>query len=747
MLAGALATAIAAENKWLLLIAGYLFWRIFKLRQRKVLLISTLVAVGLALLTGYFIHWVGAHTLRNVQAGTWRIVVYPDEVRHNGSLVFFTAHYPGARQKDTAMVRARTPEELSRFTRSKLPTVWQVTGDRQPIIPATNDNQFDTQRYYNQRRICNELRIKEVKTIRPLRRYNIAVSCHVIRRQLITFFNRMPRPLAGYCQQLIIGEQTQDNGELMENAKRLGIIHLFCISGMHVVLLVTLVRMAANYLWLDLELVNWCLLFFLPAYLIIGGGSVSLIRAVIMMELILGHRILKIDALDGWAISLLIGMAWNPYLLLNLGGQLTYLLSLVLHVINPQIGNFKRCWWLSLVSLPSILANVYEVHWLSFFASFVMIPFFSVVIFPLVMVSAVTYDCVPLVGQFANEVLIFFQHSLSTVGQIPGMIPFGKPPLFWSLTFFILTLWLLERPSFKKYGYLLVAYLVCFTAIHLPLTGEVTFVDIGQGDSILVRTPLNRRVMLIDTGGKLNFKQPQWARVTVHSDGAKRATINYLKSRGITTIDTIYLSHHDADHIGYLPTFLKEMRVCKIAVPAGMEDQTQLIKRLNDGHFTGQLRGVTDRNQVDPELRILHPFNRGDGKNEDSMALTGNFGGQSFIFTGDLDRQGERAILQRYPGLRTDVLKLGHHGSRTASDPQFLDAIRPQIGIISAGRFNRYHHPNDDVVEELKCRNIKPLSTQQYGMIKYNYRGQSGKWQTKLRGDEIKWTLPSSLSN
>lgn len=747
MLAGTLATAIAAENKWLLLITGYLFWRIFKLRKRRVLVISTLVALGLVLLTGYFNYWVGTHTLHDVQTGTWRIVVYPDEVRHNGSLVFLTARYPDTQQKDAAMVRARTPEELSRFTGSKLPTVWQVAGDRQPIIPATNDNQFDPQRYYNQRRICNELRIKEVKTIQPLRRNNVAVTCHVIRRQLITFFNRMPRPLASYCQQLVIGEQTQDNGELMENAKRLGIIHLFCISGMHVVLLVTLVRMAATYLWLDLEMVNRCLLFFLPAYLIIGGGSVSLIRAVIMMELILGHRMLKIDSLDGWAISLLIGMAWNPYLLLDLGGQLTYLLSLVLHVINPRVSSFKRCWWLSLVSLPSILANVYEVHWLSFFASFVMIPFFSVVIFPLVVVSAVTYGCFPLIGQFTNEVLIIFQQFLSTVGHFPGMIPFGKPSLVWALILFILTLWLLERPSFKKYGCLLVAYTVCFMTIHLPLTGEVTFVDIGQGDSILVRTPFNRRVMLIDTGGKLNFKEPQWARMKTRSDGAKRATISYLKSKGITTIDTIYLSHHDADHIGYLPTFLKEMGVRKIAVPAGMEGQTQLIKRLNDGHFTGQLRGVTDHDQVDPELKILHPFNRGAGKNEDSMVLTGNFGGQSFIFTGDLDRQGEQAVLQRYPDLRIGVLKLGHHGSRTASAPQFLDALRPQIGIISAGRFNRYHHPNDDVVEELKCRSIRPLSTQQYGMIKYNYRGQSGKWQTKLRGDELKWTLPNSLSN
>ena len=93
-------------------------------------------------------------------------------------------------------------------------------------------------------------------------------------------------------------------------------------------------------------------------------------------------------------------------------------------------------------------------------------------------------------------------------------------------------------------------YVITGGIIHFPLNGEVTFVDIGQGDSIIIREPFNRRVTMIDTGGKLNFKKPDWATSKHSQDDAPRITINYLKSKCIRQIDNICLTPHDADHIG-----------------------------------------------------------------------------------------------------------------------------------------------------------------------------------------------------
>lgn len=109
---------------------------------------------------------------------------------------------------------------------------------------------------------------------------------------------------------------------------------------------------------MEREKIDWVLVIGLPFYLIIGGGSTSLIQAVIMAEVTLGQRLFKMDALDGWAISLIAGLLWNPYLLFN-GGQLSYL-SLILQVLTGEEGA-ERCWLLGLLSLP-ILSRTFEFH-------------------------------------------------------------------------------------------------------------------------------------------------------------------------------------------------------------------------------------------------------------------------------------------------------------------------------------------------------------------------------------------------
>lgn len=227
-------------------------------------------------------------------------------------------------------------------------------------------------------------------------------------------------------------------------------------------------------------------------------------------------------------------------------------------------------------------------------------------------------------------------------------------------------------------------------------------------------------------------------------DYATRTSINYLKSCGVSKIDTIYLSHHDLDHIGYLTSILQNFRVKQIVVPKGMEKQHSLIRLIPvNCQQVPQILPVVAGNKLPySKLRVLHPFDEGEGKNEDSMVLIGIFGQLKFMFMGDLDRQGERNVIHRNPDLRVDVLKLGHHGSKTSSDSQFIRQLLPQIGIISAGRQNRYGHPNQETLITLRKNNVKSVSTQKYGMIRYRYYGNNYHWQTKLKGDEYGWMLP-----
>src|SRR5699024_9307365 len=116
------------------------------------------------------------------------------------------------------------------------------------------------------------------------------------------------QPLGAYCQQLLVGDNSAGDHALTLAVKRLGIIHLFCISGMHIILLTGLTRIIGSYLCLEREKIDWILVIGLPFYLIIGGGSTSLIRAVIMAEVTVGQRLFKMDAFDAWAISLIAGL-------------------------------------------------------------------------------------------------------------------------------------------------------------------------------------------------------------------------------------------------------------------------------------------------------------------------------------------------------------------------------------------------------------------------------------------------------
>ena len=737
--------AILGPQPFCWLFTAYLLLRVCYLRRPTVILaccLSIVVAVGVC---GSFKRQINRKTVVDRHPVTQVVKVLPDDIKVQDGFVTAIGTDRQTKTREALAFSVQDPQLLEQFHHLNRPTNWQLTGMIQPVMPATNENEFDLRRYYQQRRVYNQVRLDRPLVVSGVARWGLRDRCHCWRWQLSNYFSKMPEPLAGYCQQLIIGQGSPANEQLMTDVKRLGVIHLFCISGMHVVLLITILRWLGVYLWLDREVVDGILILALPFYLIIAGGAPSLIRAVIMAEAGLLQDILKLDRLDSWAMSLLIGMAWEPAVLLSLGGQLSYLLSFLLQVMDRQITALRQCLFLSAASLPAILSYVFEFHWLSLVISYPMIPLFSFILFPLVLVSAGTYWLVPMVGELVNQFLLLFQRLVGLVAQLPGEVVFGKPPFWMATVLFLLTLWCISNyRNARRWSVLVLAYFACFLVIYLPLNGEVAFVDIGQGDCIIIREPLNRRVMMIDTGGKLNFGRRQPVRTR---DTATRTSINYLKSQGIDHIDTIYLSHRDADHIGYLPTVLQNMRVKRVAVPAGMEKQPVLTRKVGTVNQP-QIIPVTDQHpNIDPNLKILHPFAPGEAKNEDSMVLTGRFGGKQFVFTGDLDRAGERAVLEHYPGLHADVLKLGHHGSRTASDERFLDRLHPQWGIISAGRFNRYHHPNDEVVTSLRQRQIRILSTQQYGMIRYVYTRQHGLWQTTLKGEELKWTLPNCLNN
>ncbi|MFC6180713.1 DNA internalization-related competence protein ComEC/Rec2 [Lactiplantibacillus daowaiensis] len=636
--------------------------------------------------------------------------------------------------------RLKSAAEKQRLLAFAKRTSWQVQGELSPIPPPTNPGQFDAPAYYRGRRIYHQVTIQAVSAVSLAPRtgfFGLLDWLHQLRQAFVRAAGKLPATLQLYATSLLVGMRPSEFQTQMTAVQQLGLLHLFSLSGMHVILFMGMLRWGLVRLHCSQTAINYWLLGLLPLYLVLGGGADSLQRAVLtawlplMWQWLTGHRG---HALAGWSVALIIGIWLNPLVLLQLGGQLSYGLALLLLLV-PTMPAWRLSIWVQLIGLPVILMATAQWHLLTILVNLVVAPIFSWCLLPLTIIGASIGLWQPVVAQWCDWWLALFQTSLNWIGQLPGLLTVGQPPtwLAWGLA--LVTLWVLRRPSRWLWRTLLCGYLGLILGRRWPLQGAVQFIDIGQGDAILIREPFNRQVSLIDTGGRLQFPTPAWAADSQPRPRVATITVNYLHRLGISRLDTVYLSHKDVDHIGDLGALLQLMPVKQIVVPAGMANIPKFQKLIQQAMQPVKIvEALAGQQFAGGRLTAVHPFEPGPAENEDSLVLTGKFGQHQFMFTGDLDRAGERAIVQRYPQLKVDVLKLGHHGSKTSSDPQALQQLGVRRGIISAGRHNRYGHPNLETLQTLQQQGILTYSTALQGMISYHYGwGTAGYWETFLK--------------
>lgn len=267
--------------------------------------------------------------------------------------------------------------------------------------------------------------------------------------------------------------------------------------------------------------------------------------------------------------------------------------------------------------------------------------------------------------------------------------------------------------------------------------GEITFIDVGQGDSIFIRMPHGRGNYLIDTGGTLTFNTEDWKVRQKQFEVGKDVMVPFLKSKGITTIHKLIFTHGDMDHIGGASEIMKEIKVKELILPispelSALEKELILLAKHQNipFRFTQAGESLTVGNQI---FQVLSPQNAyDDNRNNGSIVIYTRLGGLSWLFTGDLEKEGEEQLLHTYKNLQIDVLKVGHHGSKTSTSEMFLDKMEPKLAIISAGRNNRYGHPNPEVLNLLQEKNIQVLRTDKHGAITYIFYKDNGTFSVQF---------------
>lgn len=322
-----------------------------------------------------------------------------------------------------------------------------------------------------------------------------------------------------------------------------------------------------------------------------------------------------------------------------------------------------------------------------------------------------------------SQVNFFFELLEGVIRWVADFTPrpliFGKPNL-WLLAALLLVLALIYDFRRKKswlLSFILLALLLFFLTKH-PLQNEITVVDIGQGDSIFLRD-WQGRTILIDVGGRVEIGKKEAWQERQTSSNAEKTLIPYLKSRGVASLDVLVLTHTDTDHMGDMLEVAQHFSIKEIYVSKGSLTQPDFVQKLEQIESSVHVVEVGDEIPVfDSALQVLYPSGTGDGGNDDSIVLYGEFFQTKFLFTGDLERQGEIELLQRFPQLKADVLKAGHHGSKGSSSPEFLEQIQPKLALISAGQNNRYRHPHQETLQRFEKFNTTIYRTDQQGAIR-----------------------------
>ena len=270
----------------------------------------------------------------------------------------------------------------------------------------------------------------------------------------------------------------------------------------------------------------------------------------------------------------------------------------------------------------------------------------------------------------------------------------------------------------RKVFYLkiIIIFLLLLLSVNLiPGKLKIHFVDVGQGDCSFIITP-NNKTILLDGGGSLS-----------KYDVGKNTLIPYILDRGYTKIDFVIISHFDQDHVGGIFSVLQELKVGEVIIPRQIEDSEnyqKFIKVVNERKIKVRQVKLADRISIEKNLYIdvLWPDENQiveNPLNNNSIVCKLNYYDFSVLFTGDIEKIAEEKIFKKVKNtaLKSDVLKVAHHGSKTSTTEKFLEAVSPEIALIGVGEDNKFGHPNDVIIERLMNCGAKIYRTDEEGEI------------------------------
>lgn len=602
------------------------------------------------------------------------------------------------------------------YSNLKIGSIIKVEGKLDYPKKNTNFNLFNYKNYLLSEKIYFVLTANKITYIKDTD--NIFFKA---KNLLINYINNFKTK--DYLYTFILGNTSLLEQDTKKSFQNNGISHLFAVSGMHITLISTLLMYLLKKITKNHDISYIITIFILLFYTFITNFSSSILRAFLLFLLIYINKKFKFNlkTIEIIMLILLILLMYNPFYIYSIGFKFTFIISIILILFSKKINNFKNYFSKLLmtslisffISLPIVINNFFEINLISPLLNLIFVPFISIIIFPFSLISLIfpfLDNTFYIIVKFMENISIYINNTLSI------NIIIGKMNLIMIVIYYLLTLICLNKVLVKKYIYVLpiITLILIYSNInYFNKNLIVTMLDVGQGDSLMIAFPNNKGNILIDTGGIVNFTKTNYEIST-------STIIPYLKSIGIKKINYLVLTHGDFDHMGEAVNLVNGFKVEQVVFNCGEFNdlEKELIKVLNQKKIK-YYSCVKELNIDNNKLYFLQT-KKYDNENDNSNVIYTKLNGYKFMFMGDAGVDKEKDILDKYNLSNVDVLKVGHHGSKTSSNKEFIDEINPKYGIINVGKNNRYGHPNKEVLNNLE--NSKIYRTDQDGSIMFKIK-------------------------
>ncbi|PKK94537.1 MAG: DNA internalization-related competence protein ComEC/Rec2 [Tenericutes bacterium HGW-Tenericutes-5] len=564
----------------------------------------------------------------------------------------------------------------------------RIVSDRKNIMFG-----FDYQRFLKANNIVGQYNVTSFKVIGQKK------VIQMIPETIKVYFDEYyDDDVSTYMKLFILGDKEGLDEDIVSGSRKIGISHLFAVSGMHLGLIVVAINAILKRFYLKTKTKNIILVLCLVAYNIMTGFLLSIMRASLLSICLLRKSDNNFSNTDYLTFIMIGFLIYNPYLIYNIGFVLSFLISFSIILGSDIFGSEKKVIQVmkigalaNLVSLPIIMNLNGSFGIFNIFYNVLFVYFVSVLLLPMAFITLI----IPL-SKLYQVLIIGFEDLIELSASLNFYLEFHFSFAWVTYIYYLSLLGYLVFFKEKKKQYFTLG---CIISIFLTWNYHsivpstfVRMIDVNQAEAIHIHH--NTCDILIDTGKSDDYD----------------SLIKYFQNNNIDNLDYLVITHMHDDHYGEASDIINNLDVKHLLtnqISTEFFDFKQTVLHRGDSFGCGNLL-LTNINE-----------SKSENENNNSIVLYGRIGIDYWLFTGDIEKEVEAEIIHNY-SFELDVLKVAHHGSDTSSSPSFLDAFKSELALISVGA-NYYGHPSEKVLGNLKERNYRIFRTDEFGTITFSY--------------------------